>query len=70
MLGAGLRCAGSAGDDNWTTTSQGFGTHVDQPSSALFQVPLSAVLSGQINYGDISNIHFAYAGITFDLHPD
>jgi len=53
---------------NWTTTSQGFGTHVDQPSSASFEVPLSAVLSGQINYGDISNIHFAYAGITFDSY--
>jgi len=50
----------------WTTTSQGFGTHVSAPTTATFQVPLSAVLSGQINYTDISNIQLAYPGLTFD----
>jgi len=27
----------------WTTTSQGFGSHVDQPTSASFEVPLASV---------------------------
>jgi hypothetical protein len=51
---------------SWTTTSQGFGTHVSQPTTATFQVPLSAVLSGQINYSDIANIQLAYPGLTLD----
>ena len=51
---------------SWTTTNPGFGTHVSQPTTATFQVPLSAVLSGQINYSDISNIQLAYPGLTFD----
>lgn len=48
----------------WTTTSQGFGSHVDQPTSAWFQVPLDAVLSGKILYSDISNINLVYPGLT------
>jgi hypothetical protein len=51
---------------SWTTTSTGFGTHVSQPTAASFEVPLSAVLSGQINYSDISNIQLTYPGLTFD----
>lgn len=51
---------------SWTTTSQGFGNHLSQPTTATFDVPLSAVLSGKINYSDITNIHLAYPGLTFD----
>jgi hypothetical protein len=50
----------------WTTTSQGFGTHVSQPSSATFQAPLSDVQNGVIPFSDITNIQFAYPGLTFD----
>jgi hypothetical protein len=50
----------------WTTTSQGFGPHVDQPSSATFQVPLSDVLAGVIPQFDITNIQLTYPGLTFD----
>ncbi len=32
----------------WTTTSEGFGSHVSAPSSAMFEVPLSDVLAGEI----------------------
>ena len=51
---------------SWTTTSQGFGPHVSQPSAASFQVPLSDVLNGVIPFSDITNIQFAYPGLTFD----
>ena len=51
---------------SWTTTSQGFGPHVSQPSSATFQVPLNDVLNGVIAYPDITNIQFAYPGLTFN----
>jgi hypothetical protein len=51
---------------SWTTTSQGFGSHVSQPSSATFQVPLSDVQNGVIPQSDITNIQFAYPGLTFD----
>jgi len=52
---------------SWTTTSQGFGPHLDQPSTATFDVPLSSVLAGVINYIDITNIHLSYPGLTFDF---
>jgi hypothetical protein len=51
---------------SWTTTSQGFGPHVGQPSLATFQVPLSDVLAGEIPMFDVSNIQLAYPGITFN----
>jgi hypothetical protein len=51
---------------SWTTTSQGFGPHVSQPSSATFQVPLSDVQNGVIPQLDITNIQFAYPGLTFN----
>jgi PEP-CTERM motif len=53
---------------SWTTTSQGFGTNVSQPTSASFQVALSAVQSGRINVGDITNIQLAYPGLFFDAY--
>ena len=54
----------------WTTTSQGFGPHVDQPTTASFDVPLTAMLSGKILYSDISNIHLAYPGLALtDFTP-
>jgi len=51
---------------SWTTTSQGYGPHVDQPTSATFDVPLGAVQSGTISFLDISNIQLSYPGLTFD----
>ena len=50
----------------WTTTSEGFGTHVSAPSSATFEVPLSDVLAGEIPQFDISNIELTYPGLSFD----
>lgn len=51
---------------SWTTTSQGFGLVVGQPSTASFQVALSAVQAGKINLSDITNIQLGYPGLTFD----
>jgi hypothetical protein len=51
---------------SWTTTSQGFGPHLSQPSSATFQVPLNDVHNGVIPFSDITNIQFAYPGLTFN----
>jgi hypothetical protein len=51
---------------SWTTTSQGFGPHVSEPSSAMFEVPLSDVLAGVIPQLDITNIDLTYPGLTFD----
>ncbi len=48
----------------WTTTSQGFGSHVDEPTSASFDVPYEAVLTGKILYSDIFNIQLVYPGLT------
>jgi len=59
--------AAQAGDMvtySWTTTSQGFGSHVDQPTWATFQVPLASVLAGKILYSDITNIQLAYPGLS------
>jgi hypothetical protein len=50
----------------WTTTSLGFGSHVDKPSLATFQVPLADVLAGVIPQFDITNIQLTYPGLTFD----
>jgi hypothetical protein len=50
----------------WTTTSEGFGTHVSAPSSATFEVPLSDVLAGVIPQSDISNIELTYPSLSFD----
>lgn len=50
----------------WTTTSEGFGPHVSEPSSATFEVPLSDVLAGVIPQFDISNIELTYPGLSFD----
>jgi len=52
---------------SWTTTNAGFGTHVASPT-ASFDVPLTSVLAGVINYGDISNIHMTYDGLAFDAY--
>ena len=49
---------------SWTTTSQGFGSHVDQPTTASFDVPLASVLAGKILYSDITNIQLAYPGLS------
>ncbi len=51
---------------SWTTTSQGFGLNLGQPTTATFDVALSAVQSGTIGYNDITNIQLAYPGLTFD----
>jgi len=61
---AGVAQAGGIVTYNWTTTSQGFGSHVDQPSWASFDVPLASVLAGKILYSDISNIQLGYPGLT------
>ena len=50
----------------WTTTSEGFGLHVSEPSSATFEAPLSDVLAGVIPQSDISNIELTYPGLSFD----
>jgi hypothetical protein len=50
----------------WTTTSEGFGSHVSAPSSATFDVPLSDVLAGVIPQFDISNVELTYPGLSFD----
>jgi len=50
----------------WTTTSEGFGSHVDEPTAASFQVALSAVQAGSFSFFDISNIQLTYPGLTFD----
>lgn len=51
---------------SWTTTSQGYGPHTDQPSFATFDVAASAVQSGTIGYNDIFNIKMAYPGLVFN----
>jgi hypothetical protein len=51
---------------SWTTTKQGFGTHVAQPAAATFDVTLSAVQSGKITPVDISNIQLTYPGLSFN----
>jgi hypothetical protein len=50
---------------SWTTTSEGFGPHVSEPSSATFQVPLSEVQAGIISQFDVTNIQLAYPGLSF-----
>jgi hypothetical protein len=50
----------------WTTTSEGFGQHVSEPSTATFEVPLSDVLNGVISQFDITNIQLSYPGLTFN----
>jgi len=49
----------------WTTTSEGFGLNLGEPSSATFQVLLSDVQAGIIPEEDITNIQLAYPGLTF-----
>jgi hypothetical protein len=51
---------------SWTTTNEGFGSHVSEPSSASFEAPLSDVLNGVIPQSDISNILLVYPGLTFN----
>lgn len=51
---------------NWVTTSEGYGTHVSEPSTASFEVPLADVSSGVISYSDITDIDLAYPGLTFN----
>jgi hypothetical protein len=50
---------------SWTTTSEGYGLNLGQPSVATFQVPLSDVLAGVIPQFDVTNIQLAYPGLTF-----
>lgn len=51
---------------SWTTTSQGFGPSVGQPSLATFDVALSTVQTGTISYFDIYNIQMSYPGLAFN----
>lgn len=51
---------------SWTTTSQGFGNNLGQPTTATFQVALSKVQAGSFSSGDIQNINLAYPGLTFN----
>ena len=51
---------------SWTTTSQGFGPHVGQPTYATFDVAASVIQTGAIGYNDITNIQMAYPGLAFD----
>jgi len=72
LLLAALVAAAPAGASNpqgvvtytWTTTSQGYGSHVDQPTMASFDVPLASLLAGKILYSDITNIQLGYPGLT------
>jgi hypothetical protein len=66
MLLAGEAQADPLVTYSWTTTSEGFGPIVGQPSSASFQAPLSDVLAGFIPQFDITNIQLTYPGVTFD----
>jgi hypothetical protein len=67
MLMAGAACADTPlVTYTWTTTSEGFGPIVGEPSSASFQVPLSDVLGGFIPEFDVTNIQLTYPGIAFD----
>jgi hypothetical protein len=70
-LATSLTAAASAQADpmvtyTWTTTSQGFGPHLGQPTTASFQAPLADVLAGKIPQFDITNIQLAYPGLTLD----
>lgn len=49
---------------SWTTTSQGFGLNLGQPTTATFQVALSKVQAGSFASGDIQNINLAYPGLS------
>lgn len=51
---------------SWTTTKQGYGSHVGQPSSASFDVAASVIQTGKIGYSDIYNVQMAYPGLSFD----
>lgn len=51
---------------SWTTTSEGFGPTVGEPSLATFQVPLSDVEAGVIPQFDVTNIQLAYPGLSFN----
>jgi hypothetical protein len=50
---------------SWTTTSEGFGQTLGEPSLATFQVPLSDVQAGVIPQFDVTNIQMAYPGLSF-----
>jgi hypothetical protein len=50
---------------SWTTTSEGYGLNLGQPSTATFQVPLSDVQAGIIPQFDVTNIQLAYPGLSF-----
>jgi hypothetical protein len=52
---------------SWTTTNQGFGPHLGQPSTATFQVPLADVQNGVIPQFDITNIQLAYPGLNLNF---
>jgi PEP-CTERM motif len=66
FLFSSLAHAGPVVIYTWTTTGEGFGTHISEPTSATFEVPLSDVLSGVVNQGDITDIQLTYPGLTFD----
>src|SRR4051812_46080418 len=51
---------------SWTTTSQGFGNNLGQPTTATFQVALSKIQTGHFSAQDITNINLAYPGLTFN----
>lgn len=50
---------------SWTTTSEGYGLNLGQPSTATFEVPLSDVQAGIIPQLDVTNIQLAYPGLSF-----
>lgn len=66
-IGAAPAAAAPTVTYTWTTTNAGFGNHVASPT-ASFDVPLTAVLAGVINYSDITNIHMTYDGLAFDAY--
>jgi hypothetical protein len=65
MLGAAGAQAAPMVTYSWTTTSEGFGPIVGEPSLATFQVPLSDVQAGVIPMSDVTNIQLAYPGLSF-----
>jgi len=50
----------------WTTTSEGVGLNLGEPTVASFQAPLSDVQTGEVSQFAITNIQLAYPGLTLD----
>jgi hypothetical protein len=67
-LAAGAAQAAQFVTYTWTTTSQGVGLHLGQPTTASFQVDLSKVQTGSFSQFDITNIQLTYPGLTFNTN--